>query len=248
MEILAEASDIIRSAEEEIRQLMGRAALAGDYDALAKLTSWGKALSSLVVQPSSQGAHRLAVADVPQQAKTETREPLPDPAPTQKRGHRSTDGVPSGPRLQPKTAEPPSTEKVPRSARPPSPPRRKDLNKNSAKYPLFLRYGGDLVKIGWSKKLRAQYEHKSPKEVLDLLAATLANLGSDGRRFTMEQVLPHMNLNGLDVPTYQTYLCLAWLRDAGLLHQHGRQGYSVGTEGALSEQVNFRWQDLPLKQ
>ena len=242
MEILSEAGDIIQSAEEKIRQLMGRAALAGDYDALVTLTSWGKTLSSLVVQQSPQRAQRLAAADGRGQTQNDTEvRASADPTPTENRDRRTKDRSRSEPSPLPlaKTPAPAAIE---------TPNRRTKRNNPAAKYPQFLRFGGDLIKVGWSKKLRTEYEHKSPTEVVDLLAATLANLGSDGRRFTMEEVLPHMKLrDGLDVPTYQTYLCLAWLRDAGLLHQHGRQGYSVSTEGPLSEQVKSRWRDLPLK-
>jgi hypothetical protein len=40
-------------------------------------------------------------------------------------------------------------------------------------YPRFLREGGNLVKIGWSKSQRAEYEHKSP--LLGLLAKSVGN-------------------------------------------------------------------------
>jgi hypothetical protein len=36
-------------------------------------------------------------------------------------------------------------------------------------YPSFVREGDNLVKIGWSKTQKAEYEHKSPKRLLAVL-------------------------------------------------------------------------------
>jgi hypothetical protein len=116
---------------------------------------------------------------------------------------------------------------------------------NSPKYPLFVREGGNLVKIGWSKSEKKEYEHKAPRHVLKLLASVLSKVAAGSKRITMRQVLPLTDrTNGSEVPSYQTYLCLAWLRSIGLVRQHGRQGYSIPNGLILESSVENRWQEL----
>ncbi|MCC6125052.1 MAG: hypothetical protein IT426_08830 [Pirellulales bacterium] len=112
-------------------------------------------------------------------------------------------------------------------------------------YPKFIREGDTLVKIGWSPSDKATYEHKSPKKVLALLGTTLSKNGANGKRFTMERVLPLTNpSDGSNVPDYQVYLCLAWLRTLDILIQHGRQGYSLKTKEQLNALIEQHWSNL----
>ncbi len=70
-------------------------------------------------------------------------------------------------------------------------------------------------------------------------------IGLNGDRFSMEQVLPlHDSLNDSEVPSYQVYLSLAWLRKEGILVQHERQGYSLPNETDIAAVVEERWQQL----
>jgi hypothetical protein len=116
---------------------------------------------------------------------------------------------------------------------------------NSPRYPVFVKEGGNLVKIGWSKSEKAQYEHKAPRRVLTLVASALSKVAAGSRRITMEKVLPLTDrANGSDIPSYQAYLCLAWLRSVGLVTQHGRQGYSIPKGLILEAGVEERWQQL----
>jgi hypothetical protein len=48
-----------------------------------------------------------------------------------------------------------------------------------------------------------------------------------------------------ELPSYQAYLCLAWLVVAGVLEKHGRQGYTVNAAGDLDAVVESAWQQLP---
>ena len=80
-------------------------------------------------------------------------------------------------------------------------------------YPKFVREGDNLVKIGWSKSQRAEYEHKSPKRLLAVLCESLTS--ANGKRIMMDKVLPLKDpVTGSAFPDYQSYLCLAWLRSA----------------------------------
>jgi hypothetical protein len=113
-------------------------------------------------------------------------------------------------------------------------------------FPKFMRDEGNLYKIGWSKADKSTYEHKAPKDVLLALLSKLKVVAAKKRRFTMEQVLP-LNRAGdyAELPSYQVYLCLAWLRKLGLVTQHGRKGYSVSHSEKIELSAEKAWQRLP---
>jgi hypothetical protein len=125
-------------------------------------------------------------------------------------------------------------------------PTRGKLNKNC--YPKFLRQGDELVKIGWSPSEKAEYEHRSPRKVLVLLAAAIGKAGANGKRFAMDRVMPLVDLsNERRVPDYQVYLCLAWFRQLGFVKQHGRQGYSVASKAPIEFLLESNWGNLPVR-
>ena len=110
-------------------------------------------------------------------------------------------------------------------------------------YPKFVREGENLVKIGWSKSQRAEYEHKSPKRLLAVLCESL--MSANGKRIMMDKVLPLKDpATGAAFPDYQSYVCLAWLKFGGLIIQHGRQGYSLPKGIELEKSVETLWANL----
>jgi hypothetical protein len=114
-----------------------------------------------------------------------------------------------------------------------------------ATYPVFHRTGKTLVKVGWSKKARSEYEHKAPKSALDALVFALAEAGKRGRIFTMESLIPLVDSStGSVIPDYQAYLGLAWLRAEALVEQHGRKGYTISTKVPLGAAVTEKWASL----
>lgn len=113
-------------------------------------------------------------------------------------------------------------------------------------YPIFLREGDNLVKVGWSPSDKTEYEHKSPKKVLPHLAAAITKAGANGKRFSMARVLPLVDpVDGAAVPDYQAYLCLAWFRALGFLVQHGRKGYSLASKAPVGPLIETHWASLP---
>ncbi len=115
-------------------------------------------------------------------------------------------------------------------------------------YPKFLREGSNLVKLGWSPSEKAEYEHKSPRKTLPLLIVAISKIGSNGKRFSMDKVLPLVDpTDGNRVPDYQVYLCLAWLKTLGFLTQHGRQGYSLTTRAPIEPLIETHWAALPAR-
>jgi hypothetical protein len=93
-------------------------------------------------------------------------------------------------------------------------------------YPRFFRSGDSLVKVGWSKTNKAEYEHKAPRSVLLALTDALET-HHNGGLFSTDQIFPLRQSNGDDVPDYQSYLCLAWLSYLGVVQREGRQGYRL---------------------
>lgn len=114
-------------------------------------------------------------------------------------------------------------------------------------YPKFAKSTDDLIKIGWSKKDKSEYVHKAPRQVVNLLVDRLLNLRMGPVEiFTTEDIFPLRDeSNGAEVPTYQSYLALAWLRSVGLIAQHGRQGYSIRETENPHDLVSEKWNDLP---
>ena len=112
-------------------------------------------------------------------------------------------------------------------------------------YPRFGRRGDSLVKVGWSKREKKEYEHKALKRAVDVLISTLIRAGANGRIFKADDILPLADTDdGTEIPAYQVYLILAWLRNLGLIDQHGRQGYSITKPKELSGVVESAWQAL----
>src|SRR5690242_12483328 len=70
----------------------------------------------------------------------------------------------------------------------PGPEGTRRFRRTLREYPKFLREGENLVKIGWSKTAKAEYEHKSPKRVLEVLASSLVS--AKGKRIAMDKMLP----------------------------------------------------------
>ncbi len=114
-----------------------------------------------------------------------------------------------------------------RQAVKPSKGRAKARSAKPSGYPKFFRRNRELIKIGWSKQERAEYQHKAQHAVLMQLVSKLAVVGAGGKIFTAEDVFPLGAEEGSPIPNYQAYLCLAWLRHEGLVDAHGRQGYAL---------------------
>jgi hypothetical protein len=105
-------------------------------------------------------------------------------------------------------------------------------------YPRFERRGDSLVKIGWSKREKTEYEHKAPMGAVALVADKVRKKGADGRIFQISGLLPCESTDGETiVPDYQVYLVVAWWRELGLLEQHGRQGYSLPKPSDFAKSV-----------
>ncbi|MFN4241825.1 MAG: hypothetical protein ACK4PI_01160 [Tepidisphaerales bacterium] len=128
------------------------------------------------------------------------------------------------------------------------PPRKKVVR--GKEYPRFYRDRDDmLVKVGYSKSSRREYEHRAPKDVLDKVVAVALELGSGERLFTSEALLAHKPSGLAEVPPYQSYLCLAFLLHHGFLVRVGRSRYALaaGREFGFRDAVARAVGTLPLR-
>ncbi len=113
-----------------------------------------------------------------------------------------------------------------------------------SRYPHFFLDGDQLVKTGWSKSKRKEYEQKASRKVLDLLIEAIVSVIPSKPRFKMEDVLPLYDEEHAEIPSYQVYLHLAWLREIKAVAQHGRDGYSVRSQAELRRLAAEGWDRL----
>ena len=124
--------------------------------------------------------------------------------------------------------------------------RRLSVPDNRRSYPRFFRHGDELIRLAWSKREKKEYRHKTSYGRLKSLAIAVAEKGTDGRVFSTDEFLPlHDPTDGTEIPSYQAYVCISLLKDAGLLEQHGRQGYSISQGANFSDAVEDAWKNLP---
>jgi hypothetical protein len=214
--------DILRECETRLREVLAEAAAAGEYESVLRLTAWAKAVAALASKPGSYGSSAQGAVSVAHDMRLgDSDSALSDTS--------APVGVEvSGTARAQRTRKATGKRKAARSA-----------------YPKFLRFKDQLVKIGWSKRDKKEYQHKAPRRVLDCLVDRLLAVGANGAMFTTDELLPlHDPTDGTDVPTYQVYVCLAWLRHENLLRQDGRQGYALADGAAVRAGVETSWQQL----
>jgi hypothetical protein len=215
MDSHSQAMNIIHQAESELRNLLLRSAELGDYETARVLAEWANHLKQMVERNGEPDRQSLML-DLP--GKQLPARPEVDPT---NRGSQQRAAV-----------RKPAVRKTRKQAA-------------RGEYPKFLRDGEELLKIGWSKRTRATYRHKAPKRVLNLVAQALVAKGRGGARFAMDDVFPIRDTeSSIDVPSYQAYLILAWLRKEKLVVQHGREGYSLPPEINLTDAIEERWKLL----
>ena len=110
-------------------------------------------------------------------------------------------------------------------------------------YPKFLRDGDTLVKVGWSRRESAEYEHRSPVAALLRVSAAIERLAGAAGRFTTDDLMPALDAGRDPLPSYQSYLCLAFLREAGLAGRDGRSRYRAAP--GLPEAARRAFNALP---
>ena len=122
-------------------------------------------------------------------------------------------------------------------------PRKKSGSRKS--YPRFERIDDKLIKIGWSKKSREEYEHRAPRSAVLAFTEHLGANTKKDRTFVIDQLLPVHDSAGEELPSYQVYLTLAWLRQAGAVEKRGRDGYVRTLEPLDGSTLDTLWDQIP---
>lgn len=114
-------------------------------------------------------------------------------------------------------------------------------------YPKFFRRGEELVKIGWSRKEKAEYNHRAPRAAADATAMAVQRAGAKGKLFIGGDLFPVKDFaTGSEIPDYQGYVALAWMAQLGIVKQHGRRsGYTLAPGEQVEELVGAAWAALP---
>lgn len=120
--------------------------------------------------------------------------------------------------------------------------------KSRKRYPKFFRRGDKLVKVGWSKKGRKEYEHKAPRSVVEALIERLRANGKADRILRIDELPAILDAaTQEEVPSYQVYLALAWLRHSGAVEKRGRDGYIIRPARLTDAALDADWERLSSK-
>jgi hypothetical protein len=111
-------------------------------------------------------------------------------------------------------------------------------------YPKFACDEGRLVKIGWSKREKAEYEHKAPREAALAVYVVLSKV-QPAIAFKMEELLPIRLPDGTEVPSYQSYLVLAWLRHMNQIEKRANDSYLWIAEEISASSFDRAWDATP---
>jgi hypothetical protein len=207
MSTIQEALAVVRTAEEQLRNLMQVALKQKDYEAVGGLARIANDLSDVALRIGEPSGAIMTAS--------------------------STTATSTAPKLKKPRAQ--RSKKTPAKGA-------------GSKYPQFARDGERLVKVGWSKKRREEYEHRAPKGAVVALARHLASTIPAGNVFAIEDIAPVEDGAGNEIPSYQIYLTLAWFRGAGVVEKKGRDGHSL-IEGSLSNgAIDALWAALPLRE
>jgi hypothetical protein len=113
------------------------------------------------------------------------------------------------------------------------------VHKNKVDYPKYSVRGDDLVKIGLGRDRRTEYEHFVPKTEFDKILQRIAGHAGVKKCFRAEYVQ-----QGLDCPSYQTYIILGLLRDRGHILSERRGEYSFKSAKTFASDASGLWNEL----
>lgn len=111
----------------------------------------------------------------------------------------------------------------------------------TSKYPRFSAHDGRLVKTGWSKKKKVEYQHRAPKGAVAGVFDEIRQMDPQ-KSFDVDAVTPRIAEGNDPIPSYQIYMAIGWFRDIGYLEKCGRNEYRI----ANAKVVDFEslWQQL----
>lgn len=192
--------EILRHAENQMRELMREALADGRYADVAQIAQTADALARLLQTESIETEPNLPV------------------------------------------------ERLFHGAASPHPSKAAATPRHKRAYPRFEREADKLVKIAWSKRDRKEYEHKAPQFVIDSLITSIQNSKGVGAKFVPAEVFPLKHPKSKkEVPSYQSYLAMAWLVHEGVIVKYGRDGYVLKPTAATNDRISSLWSALPAR-
>ena len=79
-----------------------------------------------------------------------------------------------------------------------------------------------------------------------MLLAALRKISSGRENFTSQEIFPLFDEAGDEVPSYQAYLVLSWLKNESIITQLGRSGYVFADDQLPNDKIRERWDSLQL--
>ena len=116
----------------------------------------------------------------------------------------------------------------------------KQPQKDGSVYPRFEIRRGTLVRIGWSKKNKAPYEHKIAESAFSQAVQVMASVAEDNDGpLTADQFIDAAASLNDPIASYQVYVVLGFLTAASILTKEGREGYYVPDD--LPQRARTHW-------
>ena len=216
MENIHAAHDVIRNAERSLQKLISEALASNNYDAVGEIALLADKVANLL--PKLEGSEGSAIpVDV---SLSEPEKPVAiKTSDDQQMSSVLPVGSNTGKRQKPRDA------------------------KKKVNYPAFVRDEDRLVKIGWSKKSKDEYEHRIPKDAVMGLLGRLNEVVDPKKIFDIDSLFPVRDSNGEEVPAYQVYAVIAWLRHISVIEKKGRDGYLISDKSTLGEKYEL-WESI----
>jgi hypothetical protein len=126
--------------------------------------------------------------------------------------------------------------------RPAKAPPARHARRRAGAYPTYRRQGDSLVKVGWSKKSKQEYEHRAPREAIDgvLHALKARRRGA----FSIEDLGEIEGEGGRPAPSYQVYLVIGWLRSIDAVIRRGRSNYELAGDNLDRAAIEAAWERM----
>lgn len=115
--------------------------------------------------------------------------------------------------------------------------------KSRRNYPRFEVEDSTLIRIGWSKKRKAEYTQRIPRDSFESIVGGFADTAAAAEGpVSSDVILGRIEEAVGDVPTYQTYGVLKFLRDHEVIRQASRGEYAIPRD--VATRARATWKDV----
>lgn len=251
--LLGRAESALRRCESRIQGLVAEAAALSQYDEIERLTGFARSLDEMARRARSaqltDTARSSSTVRTGRGAAEERAAGREESA--ESRAEQASSTWASRPAWVPDLSWPPNATREPsaprgRARRPSSRAGFPATGLPGTGYPRFAREGDDLVKVGWSKSRDDEYAQRADRSQVEAVSSWLADRGPTSAPISIDDILAIRETDGSEIPSYQVYVVLAWLRQQGLVERIGRKGYAVTDTHQLGDNLAKHWNALPV--